>query len=861
MNLLKRFAPQHAFYLMILLLAIGLRLYRLDTVPVGIDGDGSAFGIDALDFVDYGIFPHFVRELYGPEPLTVYMLSASILISNGVQDIYTSRSVTVFSSVAFVMMLYPMVWWLTEGHAKRFRITAGLLAMFGAAFSLHVIHISRKGIQSPQIPMVFTALIWFTAWARARNRWWQWALAGVALSLTQYVYISARVLPLVVVLWFVHDAWVDWAGFKRRFWGWFGMGALAFVLVLPNLILYAVTPEAFNFRLFPATAYDGGLFWNYLSESDNTALELVVKKLWLLVEALGWYFYGWYASDVNQPILTPPLFVGWLMSAWLAFRQPRTIAYGWLWLAFPIAILPGIISSLSTAPHAMRLMDMIPLVFGLGGLGLAHLWHLASHHPRLTRWKVVMVGVGISALIVPELVWLNTYFHVLPTARYADPLTATRWEQAELDLARTLNDRPNVAYLLPAREYDRYAVSWILAEQFRYRGSLYDVNGNRTQPPPSNLEVIVPAQAERIRHDGTDPRWFTQHWVLLHDNHVWLLPDLTAEQEANVLDALQVTPAQPILDRSLTPIAYRHSIQTPSDLFPSTYTLPHELDLTFNDEIMLNGYVVRSQELAPDSTMLLTLYWTPLQRPQADYEIFVQLWDDQQNAVAKWHDVPWNDAYRTRLWQTDELTPTHHVLNLPPDLAVGRYTLVVGLYRVLENKPLPTSGTTIHDGFSMRLPDFRYSVGISDSWDTRSNQRETIRFAEPDGEVLALHDPTAEPTSEGLDLTLYLEALSRPRHDYSVFLHLVDESAQIVAQADQLIRADFPTNAWRTDDRLQEHIRLGLPADLPHGRYTLLMGVYDWRTGERLQVSAHADGRVPLYTVAVSDTITLIPSE
>ncbi|MFZ4828411.1 MAG: ArnT family glycosyltransferase [Phototrophicaceae bacterium] len=857
MNHLKRLAPQHILYVTILLLAIALRVYRLDTVPVGIDGDGSAFGIDALDFVDYGIFPHFVRELYGPEPLTVYLLSGSIVLGQGVQDIYTSRSVTVFSSLAFVMMLYPMVWWLTEGNAKRFRVTAALLAMFGAALSLHVIHISRKGIQSPQIPMVFAALIWFTAWARARNRWWQWALAGVALALTQYVYISARVLPLVVIFWFAHDAWADGQGFKRRFWGWFGMGALAFVLVLPNLILYATTPEAFNFRLFPATAYDGGLFWNYLSESDNTALSLVLKKLWLIVQALGWYFYGWYASDVNQPILTPPLFIGWVFSAWLALRQPRSIAYAWLWLAFPIAILPGIIASLSTAPHAMRLMDMIPLVFALGGMGLAQLWDNLRQRPRLARWKTALVLVGVIGLIVPEGIWLHQYFHVLSAERYANPLTGTQWEQAELDLARTLNDQPNGAYLLPAREYDRYAVSWILAEQFRYRGSLYDPQGNRLHTPPTELEVVVPAQPERIRHDGTDPRWFTEHWVLLQDNQVWLLPALTTEQEAYLLDKMQNPSASPIIDRSETTIAYRYPSQLPADFFPTQVEIPHMVDVTFNEEITLMGYATRSHELTPASTVLLTLYWTTQQRPSADYEIFVQLWDDQQRAVAKWHDVAWNDAYRTRLWQSDELTPTHHVLNIPPDLAVGRYTLVVGLYRVLENEPLPTIGTTPHDGFSMRLPDFRYSVNVPNQWEARSNIGNALRFSEPTGEVLALADVHHALTADALDLTLDWEALARPSHDYSIFLHLVDGDGQILAQADQLIRADFPTNAWRTDDHLSDQVRLMLPPSLPDGDYTVWMGVYDWRDGARLLTPLASDGRVALYTLNVADDLTL----
>lgn len=58
-----------------------------------------------------------------------------------------------------------------------------------------------------------------------------------------------------------------------------------------------------------------------------------------------------------------------------------------------------------------------------------------------------------------------------------------------------------------------------------------------------------------------------------------------------------------------------------------------------------------------------------------------------------------------------------------------------------------------------------------------------------------------------------------------------------MAQSDsEPVSGTRPTSSWNAGDVIVDHYALSLPPDLPPGAYTLNIGVYDWRTAERLPV-------------------------
>ena len=111
---------------------------------------------------------------------------------------------------------------------------------------------------------------------------------------------------------------------------------------------------------------------------------------------------------------------------------------------------------------------------------------------------------------------------------------------------------------------------------------------------------------------------------------------------------------------------------------------------------------------------------------------------------------------------------------------------------------------------------------------------------------------------ETVPLVLFWRAVVQPTKDAKAFVHLYDQNGEIVTQDDHRpFYGTRPPYSWAPGEALDDPYELALPRDLPPGRYTLAMGMYDPITGTRLPVSVDAnhrlsDNRVLLQTVDVA---------
>ncbi|HUS71187.1 MAG TPA: glycosyltransferase family 39 protein [Anaerolineae bacterium] len=89
-----------------------------------------------------------------------------------------------------------------------------------------------------------------------------------------------------------------------------------------------------------------------------------------------------------------------------------------------------------------------------------------------------------------------------------------------------------------------------------------------------------------------------------------------------------------------------------------------------------------------------------------------------------------------------------------------------------------------------------------------------------------------------LHLTLYWEATDYVQTPYSVYIHLVNASGRVIAQRDSAPRGgDFPTQEWMPGDIIVDPHSITIPSDTQPGEYTMITGMYDPATGERLPVT------------------------
>src|SRR5262249_26837116 len=197
----------------------------------------------------------------------------------------------------------------------------------------------------------------------------------------QYIYLPARLLPIVLALWIAQSWWADRSKCHATWRGWLIMATSAFVLTLPAIILFVIVPGSFSGRADTGTAITGGWVWSYDTSAEGGLVMLMLKKIALTMLAFGIYWNGPYTL-MSQPMLTPLFFLGLLVGVGAIIRDPRQIAYAWPSLAIPVMLLTDLISGAVAEVHALHQMGILPFVFILSGLGLSHAWEAITSWPK-----------------------------------------------------------------------------------------------------------------------------------------------------------------------------------------------------------------------------------------------------------------------------------------------------------------------------------------------------------------------------------------------------------------------------------------------------------------------------------------------
>jgi hypothetical protein len=102
-------------------------------------------------------------------------------------------------------------------------------------------------------------------------------------------------------------------------------------------------------------------------------------------------------------------------------------------------------------------------------------------------------------------------------------------------------------------------------------------------------------------------------------------------------------------------------------------------------------------------------------------------------------------------------------------------------------------------------------------------------------------DMAAARPGEPLALTLYWQPREIVATRYSAFVHVLNPQGEIVAQSDATPgQGTRPTTGWLPPEVITDRHTLALPAGLPSGEYAVRVGLYDARTGLRLNASSEA---------------------
>jgi hypothetical protein len=116
--------------------------------------------------------------------------------------------------------------------------------------------------------------------------------------------------------------------------------------------------------------------------------------------------------------------------------------------------------------------------------------------------------------------------------------------------------------------------------------------------------------------------------------------------------------------------------------------LPVTISAIFGDQIELTGANLYPATLHPGGTLCVELNWRALKQPDGNYTVFVHLVDPNGQVVAQTDMQPQGGFAPTSQWAAGTPQIDRHGLILSDNLAAGKYTLRLGLYRSEDQAPL-----------------------------------------------------------------------------------------------------------------------------------------------------------------------------
>jgi 4-amino-4-deoxy-L-arabinose transferase-like glycosyltransferase len=298
---------------------------------------------------------------------------------------------------------------------------------------------------------------------------------------------------------------------------------------------------------------------------------------------------------------------------------------------------------------------------------------------------------------------------------------------------------------------------------------------------------------------------------------------------------------------ALLGVLFGCSIYVLTVLLPASYSpappiaaIPSDaqpVDVTYgtSGSIVLRAIAIAPGRFRAGDEVPITLYFQATEPVVADYQLFVQLLDENGREVANVTTHPGWGRNPTTLWQPGAIYAEHYPVKITGEID-ERSPLLARVYTGFVDPatsettrlPLPAYNTQ-----GERITPLVATVTIAPRSQPTLGSYQLVQVGAEFGDVIALAGSTPTESiqlgaGQPLTITLLWEATGTPATDYTAFVHLLDARGTQIAGFDRAPSSErFPTNAWRSGDRIVSDMLLNLPAQLPAGEYQLWAGLYE----------------------------------
>jgi 4-amino-4-deoxy-L-arabinose transferase-like glycosyltransferase len=383
------------------LLALILRVWRLDTIPFALTGDEASQGLEAVRVLSGSLRNPFSTGWLGVPTMSFFFNSPTIqLLGRTAAALRLPWALVGSATVVFAFLLVRRLKGLPMAV-----LTAVLLAVYH-----YHIHFSRLGSNQIADPFFLTVALWLLFVGLDEKRPFAWALSGVVTGLAFYFYAGARLTPVVItaVLAYlsIRQPRIFWQENGRGLAAWAG----AFLVTAAPMLQYAVRfPNDFNARLNQVGIFQSGWIYKAMEVRQESMAAVLFDQFQRAFFAFNFYpdRTVWYG--LPQPLLDP--FFGAIFLIGLGYGTVRLLGKkadvrlaamaAWWWGGL---LAGGMLTE--SPPSSQRLITLaVPTVFFV-----ALAWsEIAAfvRHVVLPRWERPLLVLGVLAF---SGISLHTYF-------------------------------------------------------------------------------------------------------------------------------------------------------------------------------------------------------------------------------------------------------------------------------------------------------------------------------------------------------------------------------------------------------------------------------------------------------------------
>lgn len=792
MPLVKHTLPGkgRAFYtatlLLVLLVAAGLRLYRLPQLPLGLHYDEAANGILAAEIARGTKTPVFISSYTGKEVLFFYWAALWIRLLGA-----TPFALRLSAALAGIATVAATIWAVREllhGHRDA-RWVAILTGAFVATSFWHLI-LSRYGFRAVTQPLM-QALTVAALWrglrlskGSERGKGFLWlVLGGLFCGLTAYTYLAARAFPVPLAAALLTVLIVDKSHRRARL-GQFAVLVIAAALTLTPLAHYWLThPGSFMTRTDQVAATS----WTEAWDGIRACLGMLFRR------GAPYVRFNIPFRPLFDPITAALFLLGLIMAVWHLRRLPHSVsrlphhraAYIFLLICLLTMLLPSALAVGDITPSNLRAVGLLPFIYIFPALGVSALKSAISRYSARLQQSVSAIHYSLFAvllLVITTPITATVYFRdwaSSPALYYAADGDLAD-VAAYLNQADLTDTTPYVASI-----HYRHPTLAFLAEDY---GAIRWLTGGRT--------VVFPAEGDGLlifpRTASGDLTWAEA-----------VLPD----------DARTPVVTHPGPDG--VPAFHVYRVGPNPGLEPA-----RPLTANMAHIVRLLGYDVIGQPQSNGSAEV-AVWWRVMNPPNAgDYGPVARLSD------------PWGFAwgetqpfhYPAEQWTPGEWIVDHLSIPVAPGAPPGDYAVRLSFYSGSTDSLLTVlDANGRYAGTSVQLP-VRLDRATTPPAPDSLSIRERLDTHVDDLILLGFNlDTTSARPGERLYLTLFWQATASSRTDTDVTLTLDD----ILLYAGAPVHDTYPTSEWTAAEVIVDRYNPRLSRDTSSGDHALQLDLND----------------------------------